>query len=100
MFYEESDSSVEILKNILFLPLVLIGKILKTCFRAIGVVISIALLALTLGASECARNYFVERVAKLSQDITDWVLMPFGILNGLCKASYLAIASHRSRRAR
>ena len=70
----------DFLKKLLLLPFALVLKLLKTFFRVLGAFIGAGLLFVTLGTSPNARDYFVQRVAALSKDVADWILLPFAII--------------------
>jgi len=74
-----------LLGKILIVPFALLYKLYKTCFRFLGLFISGALLLVTLGTSNGAREFFVRRVSSLARDLADWVLYPFAILSCFSK---------------
>lgn len=63
------------------LPFVLAFKVLKSFFRAAGVLIGLGCFICSLGLSASSRNFFIRRVASLFTDIADWFLFPFALLS-------------------
>ncbi len=67
------------------LPFVLVGHLLKTFFKVVGVFFGILALALCLGVSEGVRCFFITRLVLLAQDIGDWIVFPFTVIMDLLK---------------
>ena len=70
----------EFLKKISILPFALFFKIYKTFFRLVGVGLSGVFVALSLGLSVSAREWFVLRITEFAKDLSDWFLWPLSIL--------------------
>lgn len=68
------------LQKILFLPFAILFKAIMTFFRAIGLLLSIALVIGSFGASIGAREFFFRRVLFFSRDLAEWVLFPLIII--------------------
>ena len=81
------------LHKLLLLPLILLHKLYKTCFRLIGMAFSVALLVLTLGGSESVREFLFNRVAALATDLADWIFFPFAFL-WFCLKVLLSLSVH------
>lgn len=70
----------QFLARVALLPACLVVKLVRTAFRAVGLVWGVVLVVGSLGCSPAARSFFVERAGILSRDLVDWVLLPFSIL--------------------
>lgn len=65
---------------ILFLPFIVVFKIVKSLFRCIGVLLALSFFVLSLGISVPIREFFIRRVSALGKDAVDWILFPFAII--------------------
>lgn len=72
-------------KQLAMLPFVLVAKAGRTALRVVGLALSAALVFGSLGCWSSARFFFVDRMATLSRDLADWVLLPFSVLSCLCR---------------
>lgn len=82
-------------KRILAFPGALLLKLCKTFFRGVGVCFAACLIVITIGSSEAARNYFIERISVFAKDLADWILLPFAIVGRVIRL-ILALLIHPS----
>lgn len=76
-------SLIEFFEKAAIVPLAFLFKSYKTTARFLGVVLSAALLVLTVCSSLQIRELFVRRVSSLAQDLADWVLWPVAVASCL-----------------
>lgn len=72
---------IDFFKRCATLPLALLYKACKTIFRAVGVCFGAVLVAITVGSSPTAREFFVERIASFAKDLADWILLPIALFS-------------------
>lgn len=77
-FYDEinPDGVKSLFTAVLFIPFALMGKALKTVFKAAAVLFGLVALLPTFGRVS-NRNFFVECVSSFAKDLADWVVFPF-----------------------
>lgn len=69
-----------LVKKLLKLPFAFAFKLYKTSFKFVGLGVGMGIFLGTLGISKGARSFFHRKAAKVSNDLIDWVLWPFGLL--------------------
>ncbi len=75
-------------KIIILLPFVILGRSIRTFFKGLGVLFSMAGLVLCLGKSEGMRAFFLSRLVSFAQDIGDWFCFLFILALELCRAFF------------
>ena len=80
-----------IFEKLAVLPFALFSKTCKTFSKAVGIFLSAAFLAATLGSSGGVRELFVNQAASLAKDLADWVLFPFAIFICFSKLLFASI---------
>jgi hypothetical protein len=68
---------------LLTLPLAAAYKLVRSFFKATGVLLMPALVLATLGLSQGFREMFLKRVSILAVDLADWILYPLALFTCL-----------------
>ncbi len=68
---------------LLTLPLAAAYKLVRSFFKATGVLLLAALVLATLGLSQGLREMFLKRVSILAVDLADWILYPLALFTCL-----------------
>jgi len=88
LFDSKSLSDHLNLRNVFFLPLTLVYKLIRTFLRTIGLAFSLFLLILTFGSSCGICDLFLRRTSILAADLADWVIYPFALLSRFVKMCF------------
>ncbi|MBU6384106.1 MAG: hypothetical protein KGQ49_00675 [Verrucomicrobia bacterium] len=70
----------DFLKRLIGLPIALVGKVCKTCFRSVAVLLAAVFVIVTFGSVSSARDLLVGRIVIVAKDIADWILLPFALI--------------------
>lgn len=84
---------IDFFKHCALFPWVLLFRLWKLFFRAMGVGSVACFIGLSLGISGACRGLFVERMVLFAKEMADLVLLPLGLIGSLSRL-FLAFFIH------